>query len=440
MARKKGVLGVVLTFAVVAAAIWFLRSISSTFEPPRRSGPPALVETAAGSQVWIATSQVETRSYHVGSGSRSIGRMQSERRHHLAIEAHDPVTAGRTWKKSLLTLSDRTQPNRILNPGPIRLLGREGTIVWTWLHDQLLALSPEDASVVADRARIEQANPELKGLFPADLNFYAWYNGLIVTLADARKVRITLPDYKAEPWSVPENERQAFDHAASMSHTYWGGAYRTEDFGVRHSTANKQWIGLLSEPEARDAEKDESGDNYAGSEWIDNEGKLARRSFWQTAETGRTREFREGTHPRIVRLEKFPDSSEYLQGFMLKGPATPGTPQWQWRGASARPAPVEPLRMTDPDGVLVLFRTRLDAEGGLALARVGPDFKELWRTPLPLDNLGNRWSAAGRLILMGDAEAAPPERFRELLISIDPKDGRWSAWDVGAEKPAERPR
>ncbi len=430
--KKSGVLAFTALVVGVVAVTTFLGT-RSTFTPSQREGPPMLVESGQGPVVWIATRQMEEKSRSVGWGRHSTGRWIQDRYYHLMIEAHDPRTTERIWKKTLATVSDRGDKSQVVNAGPVRLLGMEDGIVWAWAHDQLLALSTADASVVADRKRMEQANPELAGLFPADLNFYAWYGGLIVTLADARRMKITLPDYRAEPFSLPEAERQAFDYAASMSHTYWGGAFKTEDFGVRHTTADNNWVGLFSESEARDAENDEFGDHYAGSEWIDNEGKNARRTFWKSAESGRTKEFSEGSHPRLVRLEKFPNAGEYLQGLMLKGPRKPGSSQWQWRGASSKPAHVEPLRLSDPDGLLVLFRTRLDVEGQLAIARVGPDYREIWRTLLPLDDLGSRWEVGGRLVLLGETGRDPQTGVHERLISLDPKDGSWAAWDLGKE-------
>lgn len=421
--------------ALAAGLAWLLSSGSSTFEAPVRDGPPLLVDTGAGAQLWLATRQAERREYHVGGNRRgAVGRWVLEERWHLRLQAHDPRTAQRLWRRDLAMVSERAGDGQVVQPGPVRLLGQEQGVVWMWVHDQLLALSVADAGVLADRAQLERANPGLAGLFPDDLDHYAWFDGLIVNLADGRQVRVTLPDFRAESWTVPESQRQAFDHAASMSHTYWGGAYRTEDFGVRHTLADGRWVGLLSEREARDAEDDSRGDHYAGSEWIDDEGARARRGLWLATTVGRTREFADGTHARIERLERLPGTGEYLQGRLLKGWPAPGAPQWQWRGASTRPTPVEPLRLADPDGVLLLFRTRLDDQGQLGLARLGPDYRERWRTLLPFDELQHRWLPGDRLLLMG-ARAAGPARREEVLLALDTASGAPSGWEIGADAP-----
>jgi len=51
------------------------------------------------------------------------------------------------------------------------------------------------------------------------------------------------------------------------------------------------WIDLLSANEARDAENDTSGDNYADSADIDDERDMARRTFWRAAATGYNDDF-----------------------------------------------------------------------------------------------------------------------------------------------------
>ena len=60
--------------------------------------------------------------------------------------------------------------------------------MWMWVHDQPLALSARDGALIADRAKIDQANPGLSGLLPTELKFYTWMDELVVTLADARRV------------------------------------------------------------------------------------------------------------------------------------------------------------------------------------------------------------------------------------------------------------
>lgn len=141
---------------------------------------------------------------------------------------------------------------------------------------------------------------------------------------------------------------------------------------------------------------------------------------------------------RIVSLERMPGAGEWLQGRLLKTEATAGTPQWIHRGIMMKPTVRPPLQLGDPAGVLVLHRTRMDAQGRLALSRVDTGFaRTRWTAVLPYDALTNRWSAGSHLLLNGNwSETRQGVTTRhEALLSIDLTNGRWQAWDIGADAP-----
>ncbi|MFT3896622.1 MAG: PA2928 family protein [Thermomonas sp.] len=403
---------------------------NSSFDPPRRAGPMGLVDTGSGAQLWLATTQEEERSRHVGGVGRSIGKWINESYTHLRLQAHDPSTAQRTWLKTLLVVKDE---GRGTGEG-IRILGQQGDRVWLWLHDQLVVLSAKDASVLADLAALERANPGLRGLFPRELAFHAWMgDALVVTLADGRRMRIDAATLAASDYQVADEE--VFGNAGFMT-TTWNGGYRTGDFGVRSGMFGDRWIGLLGDREGQDAEHDEWGDKYFSTDDLVDEGETARRSF--RAATVETREDRHGeSFARIASLSPLPGSGTWLQGRMLKAQAVPGTPAWTKRGNLMKATPRPPLQLHDPDGTLVLHRTRLDAAGRLALARVGPDFRALWTSDLPIQELSNRWALPSRLLLYGSWNAGESgyRDTHEALLSLDLATGRWSGWDVEAEKP-----
>lgn len=482
-----------LNIAACVLALLLSACSQSTFDPPERSGPIGLVETGSGKQAWLATIQEEQRSRNVGGGSRRVGKWVTESIYHLRLQAHDPATAQRPWLKELKVLRDKEGGMG----AQIRVLGQQGDIVWVWVHDQVLALSARDGALVADRSTLEQANPDLKGLVPAELKFHTFIGALVITLADARRIRIDAPGFRATPYQVAD-ERQ-FSHAVSLG-TTWNGGHETRDFGVRHGRFGSDWIGLLSEREARDAEDDTSGDHYADSADIDDEGELARRTFWRVAGTAWSDDFlvyggRKGvqgycedraestardddsnaflraaadgnlddysngaratapaTHrqrirkcvetfdadkfKRITRLAPVAGSGAWLQGRLLKAEADPGAPQWTQRGMRVKPAVRAALRLQDPEGVLVLHRTRMDAQGRLALSRVdGTYARTLWTAVLPYNALTNRWYTGSHLLLNGNwSEIREGVTTRhEALLSLNLADGRWQAWDIGGD-------
>ena len=482
-----------LNIAACVLALLLSACSQSTFDPPERSGPIGLVETGSGKQAWLAVIQEEQRSRNVGGGSRSVGKWITEYHYHLRLQAHDPATARRLWSKELKVLRDKEGGMG----AQIRVLGQQGDIVWVWVHDQVLALSARDGSLVADRSTLEQANPDLKGLVPAELKFHTFIGALVITLADARRMRTDVPGFRATPYQVAD-ERQ-FSYAVSLG-TTWNGGHDTQDFGVRHGRIGKDWIGLLSGKEARDAEDDARGDHYADSADIDDEGAMARRTFWRATNTAWSDDFlayggRKGvqgycedraesasrdddsnafmraaadgnlddyqngaratapaTHAqrirecvdtfdaekfrRIVKLERIGDAGEWLQGRLLKAEAAPGAPQWIQRGILMKPAVRAPLRLQDPDSVLVLHRTRMDAQGRLALSRVNGSYaRTLWTAVLPYEALTNRWYTGSHLLLNGNWSEVREgvTTLHEALLSLDLASGRWQGWDIGAD-------
>ena len=109
----------------------------SSFRPPEREGPPALVKDGEEPRFWLLQKQEEQRSRHIGGGSRSIGKWVTEIYYHFDLQSHDPATANRLWKKRLLTVKDEGG-GRVAQA---RLLGQEGEVVWLFLHDGPVAIS-----------------------------------------------------------------------------------------------------------------------------------------------------------------------------------------------------------------------------------------------------------------------------------------------------------
>jgi hypothetical protein len=150
--------------------------------------------------------------------------------------------------------------------------------------------------------------------------------------------------------------------------------------------------------------------------------------------------FDEEKYKRIVKLERIPGAGEWLQGRLLKAVAAPGAPQWVQRGIIARPAVRPPLKLANPDGVLVLHRTRMDAQGRLALSRVDRTFaRTLWTAALPYAELTGRWETGSHLLLHGNwsEERAGATSRHEALVSLDLASGRWQGWDLGGDAALE---
>ena len=388
----------------------------STFRPPEREGPPALVQQEKEPRLWLLLKQEEQRSRHLG-GSRSIGKWVTEIYYHFDLQAHDPASAARLWKKRLLTVKDNAG-GRVAQA---RLLGQEGDVVWMFLNDGPVAISSKDGSKLADRDTIAQHNPTLRDLIPKDLDFYAYDGGLVIIAADGRRVRIRSTGYLAEPYAPPNDD---YFRELQFMATRWNGGYHTRDFLVRQMKLNGRWIGFFNEKEAADAGDDGFGDKIATGEPGSNPDRVyyetsqARRTFW-SARIGKTKEFTEGTHDRLFDVTRIPGAPEYLEAGLF---IHQGTKQ--------------PLRLKDPDGFLVLHRTRLDEEGRLALTRLDDNLKTQWTATLPFHDLRNRYESAESLLLYGIVQQTVDgvTGTSEHLVALNLADGKTQSWNVPAEK------
>lgn len=394
---------------LAAAAALLGGCTSSTLEPPQRLGPPGLVSHGGVERLWMLVKQEEQK--YIGSSSRQGFGARWETYYHFELRAHDPATAGIAWKRRLATVHE----NRGGHSARGRIIGPDGKAVWLFIDGQPLALSAADGSVLADRARIEQVNPALKGLIPADLRFYAYDGGLIITTADARRYRVSASDYRALPYAV--KDEQAFARLAYMTHT-WNGGYQTRDFVVRQGMLDGRWIGLHTAAEAADVGNDRFGDNLRNPDRARDEGAFARRALW-TARIGKTAGRHGSGEDRLYDLVRLPDTAEFLQGgFLIR------------RGTRL------PLRLDNPDGVLVLHRSRVDAAGRLVLSRLDGSMREHWRSELPLTELQNRWEWPERLLLMGAVQLVESgiTRWQDVLVVVSLHDGRLQSWNVTRER------
>ncbi|MBI5720317.1 MAG: hypothetical protein HZC37_21795 [Burkholderiales bacterium] len=387
----KTAIKMVASWAVVGAALAALPGCdpAGTLGPPVRYGPPGMVQGDGEDFLWALFRLEETRRY------------TSQIRYHFELQVYDTRTTQRAWTRRLLTVPHDEGGHN----ATARLLGVDGAVVWLFLHTQPAALSSADGTVVADRVRIEAANPGLQGLVPSELNFYAFDEGLVMTTADARRWRINAPDFKARPYTPASEAR--FRHLSYMA-TQWNGGYQTKDFLVRQGRLWERWIGLHTDKEAADVGNDAFGDKLKSPMGAGDDGALARRRLW-TARIGKTREFSEGRHDRLFDLTPLPGTAEYIQGGFLNQQGTKA-----------------PWLLSQPDGALVLHRTRIDAQGRLALARLDNQLREQWKTVLPCTEINNRWQWPDRLLLLGKEEGADVDapRLPERLVVVDLATGQ----------------
>jgi hypothetical protein len=398
-------LGVLLLGALGYGAMRLMSS--STLGDLQRDGPAAVVRSAQGEpQLWVIGKRPEA-----GPGVRR-GGWRGGRVHHLELSGYDTVTGELRLTRRLRSLDDDEGGHG----AQARILGPDGERVWLFVHDQPVAVAAADGAVRATLPDIAAANPGLGDLLPRKLDEYLFDEGLVFIAADGRRLRIAGDGLVAtpyEPRSVDDFNQRRFMAGR------WHGSYETRRFLTPQSRTPQRWIGLYTDEEAREAGNDGFGDNMKQPDRTWRDDRLARRGLW-TAAIGRTREFSEGSHERLLPpLKRLAQSADYLQGGFLRD--------------AGRPAPL----LLEGAGLLVLHRTRIDEAGRALLSRVdiAGDLQPRvrWDAALPFTEMHSRWQFPDRLLMIGQSQQDDGDRGRrtaEHLAIVDLRDGRVRTRDL----------
>lgn len=418
-----------IRFLLLSGLVWLTACSSSHLLPPETQGAPAMVDDGGQPRFWVLSKQEEERQVAVGGGSRRGSGWREDTFFHFDVKAFDPVSAKPLWTKRLWTIGDPKAagrgPSRVIGSSVDgRLLGQEGDRVWLLLGGEPVAVKVSDGTVVANSESIQQRNPELQGLLPADAKHYSFDQGLVFMSADARPFVVRGDDAVATPYTpvTPPPRKPLLKSNGSMVieplRPFVGFVpLRLIELGGR-------WVGLYTEGEMADAANDTYGENLQFPYSITDEGVQTRRTFWQV-EIVDGENFDE-RFKRIGPMTPIPDAPAYLSGRFLK--------------LDGRD---EPARLENPAGVVVWHLTRIDSQGRLALTRLDEQLKPVWTAELPLSEAGTAnpiqtWNLPGHLVAVGNLESEYDHvHGREPhLVSVDLATGAVSAWNLAREAPA----
>ncbi len=298
------------TAAVLLVSIGFgalaLVMNRSTFHPPAWVGPAAFIRHEGGDRLCLPLRQEETRTVFDYRSSR-FPTLRSRAFHHFSIRCHDPVTARPLATHPLAIIPDLDGGRE----AQLRVIGQEREFLWLFLRDEALAIRVTDGRLAASRALLERQFPRLRDRLPAEPRGYGFDAGLVFMTADAEPLRLTLAGMSLGPYDAPP------DRSAIGRDSQWHGRFRTREFLTRRAVAADRWHGLYTEREAADAANDAFGDKFRSDAAVLDEGAATRRRWWR-AEAGRTREFSEGSHPRLTALRPAGDGQAHLAGGLMK--------------------------------------------------------------------------------------------------------------------------
>lgn len=351
----------VLLGALALAAALLLAACTPAPSPASVVGPPVRAETSAGDRVVLLTSQ--WRSYKIPG--RGLNRTTYT---DLLIDVwgFDAATGDPVWRRRI------TEDRSGVNMGR-EILGAQDGVVWVLQPRGLLGLSAADGSIAADAARIEAANPALKGVLPTEAQYYAFdAGGLRFTAADGRKWRMG-PGLKAvADTPAPQTPAPGVALKARIA-----GGNGTWAFMVQGLDTQGLWLGLLAPEQAVELA---GGQAPRGIDPTNH----PRTRLW-FAKTGAKDTFF-GKQRTYNGYTAYPESPEFLQAGLLTDGRTNTLP----------------IMLRQPDSVLVLHRDRLGDKGRLRLSRIsGPRGKVLWTVDLPMQAVEAVMPGKTSLALLG---------------------------------------
>jgi len=417
-------------FSLRAAAMLLAMTIvgctSSHFETPEVQGPPAMVDDGGQLRLWTLSKQEEKRQVGVGGGStRNTVHWRTDTFFHFSVRAIDPVSGETAWTQRLLSLGDPeakgTAPSRVIGSAvDARMLGQDGAVVWLLIGAAPFAVSASNGEILADTGKLEQLNPELKGLLPSEARHFGFDQGLVFMSADARQFVVSGAGFKAAPYApAPAPASEPGQLLANGRHEMVPMLPIGEN-PLRQTTLGGQWLGLYSQKEAADIADDDDGSTLRYPWSVDNEGALARRTFWR-ARTETVRHF-DDRYERLTDLAPIAGAPTFLKGRFASD------------GRSG-----QPMQLDNPAGVLVWHSTRMDSAGRLALARLDENLQTVWKTELPLSETDmirrlQTWPVPGHLVVVGElqSEEAGVTHRDDYLVSINLATGKLQARKLNA--------
>jgi len=357
------VFGVMLVAGLLPLSIYLISSLfnETGFSPLGLMGAPVFATIDEGERAYLLTGQWRR--------VRPPGRHNSGYEYvefYVDMWAVDAATAKPVWRKRLETERGGGMIDR-------EFLGVDSNAIWLLLHGKLVALSASDGSVIAPVGKVEELNPELKGLMPTDSRYIVFdHRGLCITAADARFWRVDPATFKVtEVVPVPQPRKEGAFPPEFI--TPGGNGLHL----VRGLDMTTSWIGLLTDEEAKAFEESNT------STWLTAE---VRRRIWGAQVIVGKGDF--GDIRDYIELRPLPEAPEFLDAGLLR----------EYSQAQQLPA----LWATDPASVFVLHRERLGEAGKLRLARVsGPVGKVEWDAALPLTNVQSVKKMEKHILLFG---------------------------------------
>lgn len=414
-----------------------------SLSPVVMEGAPVRATVGGRDAVWVLTTHWETTRL---GGGRFNSSPTSSSRMHTDLWRIDATTGTLDRRTRLLSEKGGVRMG-------FRVYGVAGGKLWLWARG-LRAVALDDGRTLADSTTFLAAAPALRGTWPRSSDQVRLdADGLVLLAADARAWRMdpatlaitetravgAFQDAYADQF---EKRDRAADSLAGVVRPGITYPASTTSFLANNLWERDRWTALATDGKGDSLREPVAG---RGPGAIRADGYNARDliSDFYIPPRDRVRLWR----ARLVRglpgawaegrellrdVAPLPNGATFLAGGLL---------------TDARIAPGEyravPLRLRDPDGVLVLHRTRLDEADTLRLTRADlADGRPRWSAALPLTLVrtvmpGTRtlalYGARTRPRAAGDTRGDPDGETSEVLVLVELATGRVRAWDMDVE-------
>ncbi|MBM3757317.1 MAG: hypothetical protein FJW38_25445 [Acidobacteria bacterium] len=305
----------------------------------------------------------------------------------------------------LSPLDGKTPPRKIAIAGKLeeletrntaKLLGSDGRYLWL-LGNSITAVELATGKLIT-APELEKINPALAGQWLKESKYYEVKGRLRFTTADARKFELDQVSLQTRPYVEPpkpklnyREDMERYNREMSM----WGIGLEKFFWSGGFVTAN-DWFGLHTPDEA-------DRNHHVGSR-VTGESRNSRVD-------GRRLVYRAKIEACpldfcLTAISPLPGEG-YIGAALLRDETQP-----------------RPLRLTEPDGFVMLHWSKLGKEGTLLVSRIGFDGKVAWNVDTGFVDIDQVFPGTPAIAFIGKGPA-PANRVAELgLVMIDTGTGQ----------------
>lgn len=407
-----------------------LRGRERILQPAELRGAPLRAGWSGVDRVYLLTTQSE-RVVPLRFGR--VSSMRARQFLHVDLWAFDADTARVAWRRRVRSFEDD-------EPMTYELLGAEGATLWLLVREPI-GVALRDGSLVADGARIDEANSALAGKRVDQPGYVAFgAQGLQLTLSDSTQWIIDEELLLAQP------RADAPSPADNVIFPAYDSPY-TSRFQLRGLPLEGRWLGVLTDEEAETLKAPpvvpgaKPGERHPAMEDVyerqhvpgDLTVRPVRYRLWSArvakvsaAPSGWPEELPDnwGTRDKFSDYAPLPEAPVFLQAGLLGDGRSP-IPYW----------------FRQPDSVVVLHHDKVGDAGRLRLARVaGPGGRVVWDAPLTLADLEFSTLSGDTLFLIGSVPNPNHNRTSEVsrqehqvLVSVAVASGAVARYDLTTE-------